>query len=441
MFPRGRCGGEGRCVSSLDNEAIAGVIFLVIGLAAFALLTAGEAGVIAGVRERALRVPAESRLEALRRFYQERQLTLSSLTLARNLALVGSTSIAVFLVLQEAGHNWLALAITAIVVALAFMLLQAFPRMMVAQDPHRWQHILRPMVAGVRFIFRLPVLLLDAPMAAVVRTWQRRQPAAGGGAEELVLLSEMEEAGAPLLEDERQMIRGVMELEMTTVREVMVPRTDVIAIEVNEAFGRLAAVMVDEGRSRVPVYEGNMDHIIGIAHGKEVLRHLARGTRPASLRDLTRPAYVVPESKRVHELLAEMKERQISIAVVVDEYGGTAGLVTLEDLLEEIVGEIRDEFDIEEKPVQLLRENEVIVDARVGIDELNEMFDVSLQKQDFDSVGGFIINELGRMPSVGDTVQVNGISLKVLSVTGRRIKKVRVIKLPEHEHEGAQTAP
>ena len=144
----------------------------------------------------------------------------------------------------------------------------------------------------------------------------------------------------------------------------------------------------------------------------------------------------MPESKKVHETLAEMRENQISIAMVVDEYGGTAGLVTLEDLLEEIVGEIRDEFDVEEQEVQPLTPDELIVDARVGIDELSEMFDISIQKNDFDSVGGFIVHELGRMPSVGDHVRVNGISLHVISVAGRRVKKVRVTKVHRGEEGG-----
>jgi CBS domain containing-hemolysin-like protein len=152
-----------------------------------------------------------------------------------------------------------------------------------------------------------------------------------------------------------------------------------------------------------------------------------------------RPAHFVPESKKVHEMLAEMKQKQISIAIVVDEYGGTAGLVTVEDLLEEIVGELRDEFDIEEQPVQLVTASEVIVDARVGIDDLNEMFDTDIKAEDFDSVGGLIVNELGRMPSVGDQVAVNGIELKVLSVNGRRIKKVRITKA-EDKHEPEQAS-
>ena len=187
--------------------------------------------------------------------------------------------------------------------------------------------------------------------------------------------------------------------------------------------------MVERGFTRVPVYEENLDNIAGIAHGKEVMKYLAKkgGPQP-TLQEIMRPAYFVPESKKVHAMLNEMRRNQISIAIVVDEYGGTAGLVTVEDVLEEIVGEIRDEFDIEEQPVQLLTPDEVIVDARVAIDDLSEMFDIQIKKNDFDSIGGLIINELGRMPSVGDNVRVNGISLKVLSVAGRRVKKVRVTK-------------
>ena len=176
------------------------------------------------------------------------------------------------------------------------------------------------------------------------------------------------------------------------------------------------------------------------APGKQVLHFLATGEAPTNLREAIRPAYHVPEGKRIHELLTEMRQKQLSIAIVVDEYGGTAGLVTIEDLLEEIVGEIRDEFDIEEQEVQPLTANDVIVDARVSIDELEDIFETQIERDDFDSVGGLIVNELGRMPSTGDHVRVNGISLKVLSVAGRRIKKVRVTKLesePDDETNGS----
>jgi len=419
----------------MDSETITGLIVLLAGIFTLVLLGAAEAGVIAGVRERALREPAESPVEALRRFYQERQLTISSLALARNLASVAITAVAVFLVLKHTDDDWAWVALTIVAVALSFMLLQALPRLLVARDPARWHASLRPFVTVVRFLFRVPVLILDAPMGAVMRTWQRHQPGAGGGAEELTLLAEMEDASAALQDEEREMIRGVMELEFTVAREVMVPRTDIVAIDAEEDFDTLARLIADKGLSRIPVYEGDIDHILGIAHAKELLRYLTNGRGKPELRELIKPAHVVPESKKVHELLREMKQMQISIAVVVDEYGGTAGIVTVEDLVEEIVGEIRDEFDAPEEEVQQLNAGEAIVDGRVGIDEINERFDTALQKEDFDSVGGFIVNELGRMPNIGDTVQVDGIAMKVLSVIGRRIKKVRVTKVEPEEDD------
>jgi putative hemolysin len=420
----------------MDSNGLVAVVVLAAGILTLVLIGAGEAGVIAGVRERALREPAETRVEALRRFYQERQVTLSSLSLARNLASVGVTGVATYLVLREASDAWPALAITIVVTATGFVLLQGLTRTLVARDPHAWMVATRPLVATIRFLFRIPVLMIDAPMGAVFQALHRYHPANEAAAEELIMVTEMEDASAALPDAEREMIRGVMDLEFTSVREVMVPRPDIIAVNADDGFDKLAAVMVEQGVSRVPVYEGDIDHILGIAHAKEMMRHLINGETRPPVRDVLRPAHVVPESKRVHELLAEMKQNRVSMAIVVDEYGGTAGLVTLEDLIEEIVGEIQDEFDFEEQPVQQVNENEAIVDGGVGIDDLNEMFDTELPKQDFDSVGGFIVNELGRMPSVGDTVQFDGVSLKVLSVTGRRIKKVRVVKHTARKDDG-----
>jgi len=414
----------------VDSETAAAIGLLVIGIIALTACVASETGVIIRVRERALREPEESRLDALRRFYHERQITLSSLALARNLAVVGVTAVAVFLLVDQTGHSWGALLGTTLGVLTIIVLLQALPKIVVARSPQRYQGILRPFVSIVRLVFRAPAALLDAPVDALARAWHAYPTNADGEIEEQILLSELDEASAALEEEERQMIRGVMEMEFRSVREVMVPRTDIKAIDIEQGFKAVAEVMVDEGYSRVPVYQENIDNIIGIAHTKEVLKRLARGEEQPDLRSVLRPAHHVPESKKIHEMLTEMKQRQISIAIAVDEYGGTAGLVTVEDLLEEIVGEIRDEYDVEEQPVQLVTPNEAIVDARLPIEELGEMFDIEIEKDlDFDSIGGFIVNELGRMPNVGDQVGIDGIRLKVLSITGRRVKKVRVTKV------------
>src|SRR2546422_196785 len=406
------------------------MLVLIAGIIVFILVVAAEAGIIAGMREQAMREPAESRVEALRRFYHERQLTLSSLTLARNLALVGVTAIVVFLVLREWSDSWLALAITTIAVAAAFLLLQAFPRALVTQDPTGSRKALAPIVNFIRVAFRLPVLILDAPMGAVLRTWQRRQAAIAGGAEELILLIEMEQASASLHEDERQMIRGVIELEFTSVREVMVPRTDIVAVEVSTPFERTAALMVEHGFSRLPVYEENLDNIVGIVHGKEVMKHLANGDRQPGLRDLMRPPHFVPESKKVHELLAEMREKQLSIAIVVDEYGGTAGLVTIEDLLEEIVGEIRDEFDVETEQIVDEGGGSYVFSGKVGFDEVRQRLAVAIEREGFETVGGYLLSRIGRVPAAGEKFEIDGLSVEVLDTERRRVNKVRFRRSP-----------
>jgi CBS domain containing-hemolysin-like protein len=416
----------------MSSDTIIAIVVLIVGLVTLILLGAAEAGVISGVRERVLREPEESRAKALHRFYEERQLTLATLALARNLASVAVAGVAVYLALREATDEWPAMAATIVLTATGFVVLQGFTRTLVARNPQAWQRALWPLVTAIRFLFRFPVLLLDAPMEAVIHTWQRYPPKMGP--EELLMLTaEMEDATAALPDAEREMIRGVMDLEFTSVREVMAPRPDIIAVDVEDGFDELVQAMIQKGFSRIPVYEEDVDHILGIAHAKDLMRYMINGQTRPPLREVLRPAYVVPESKKVQELLTDMKQRHISIAVVVDEYGGVAGLVTLEDLIEEIVGEIRDEFDVEEEPLQEIAENEVIVDGGFSIDELNEMFDMEIEKGDYDSVGGFIVNELGRMPSVGDSVSANGVSMKVLSVAGRRVKKVRVVKSIEHE--------
>lgn len=417
----------------MSSDTIIALVVLGVGLVTLILLSAAEAGVISGVRERVLREPEESRAKALHRFYEERQLTLATLALARNLASVAVTGVAVYLALREATDEWPALAATIVSTAVAFVLLQGFTRAMVARNPQAWQRALWPLVTAIRFLFRLPVRLLEAPMEAVIHTWQR-YPSRMGPEELMMLSAEMEDATAALPEAEREMIRGVMDLEFTPVREVMVPRPDIIAVDAEDGFGTLVQAMIQKGFSRIPIFENDIDHVLGIAHAKDLMRYMINGQTRPSLRDVLRPAYVVPESKKVQELLTEMKQRHISIAIVVDEYGGVAGLATIEDLIEEIVGEIRDEFDVEEEPIQEISANEAIVDGGFSIDELNEKFGMEVEKEDYDSVGGFIANELGRMPSVGDSVSANGVSMKVLSVAGRRVKKVRVTKNP-HEPE------
>ncbi len=246
-----------------------------------------------------------------------------------------------------------------------------------------------------------------------------------------------EEEGA-LQADEADMIYGILDLEKKRVHEIMVPRTDMVALSEDTSFEEAVDVVVRYGYSRIPLYQESLDNIVGILYAKDLLKQMASGAEPPPISKLAKEPLFVPESKRVDELLQELQERRVHMAVVVDEYGGTAGLVTIEDLLEEIVGEIQDEYDREEPQVERINDAEAILDGRVSIDDLNELFDLDITGEEFDTVGGLVIHQLGKMPSLGDSVEMDNVSMQVLSTVGRRIKKIKVTRnLPdEHPPEG-----
>lgn len=237
--------------------------------------------------------------------------------------------------------------------------------------------------------------------------------------------------GDMLDEHEVRMIRGVVRLDTTMAREIMVPRVDILAVDVSTPLTDLAEQMLTGGHSRIPVYQGDLDHIEGVAHARDTIQYLIEGKE--SVKELTagtvaRPALFIPESKNLEELLDEFQEKRGHLAVVIDEYGGVSGIVTIEDLLEEIVGEIHDEFDVNEPEIQETGTNEYFVDARLGIDQLKEVLQVSVENTGFDTVGGFVLEQLGRFPSVGDIVHHDGMRIEVLSTVGRRLKTLKVIR-------------
>jgi CBS domain containing-hemolysin-like protein len=246
--------------------------------------------------------------------------------------------------------------------------------------------------------------------------------------EELKMLVEAGEEEGVLEEEEKEMIHSIFEFTDTVVRKVMVPRTDIKAVEVSEPVSELLNVIMTEGHSRVPVYEETIDNIRGIVHAKDLLRAVHENGQQVTIRELMRPPYVIPENKKVDELLAEFKKNKIQMAIVVDEYGGTAGLVTIEDLLEEIVGDIMDEYDVEEPMIEILDQKTAIVDARMPVDEVNEQMELSLPEEEFDTVGGLVFGLLGKQPEQGEKIEYQNVDFGVEKTDGRRIQKVKVIK-------------
>ncbi|MEI6156589.1 MAG: hemolysin family protein [bacterium] len=248
-------------------------------------------------------------------------------------------------------------------------------------------------------------------------------------AAEIRLIVEQGSQQGVLEAEEEQMISAVMSLNDSKLHEVMVPRIDIVAIDQEASFDDAVSLVLTEGHSRTPLYKESVDHIVGILYAKDLLRIIAAGGPRPRLRDIMRPALFAPESQSVDDLLHELQRRRVHMAVVLDEYGGTAGLVTIEDLLEEIVGEIQDEFDEEEPMKVMVRDGEAILDGRADIDQLGELVDPPIELEDdeeYDTVGGFVYHRIGRVPVVGDTVAIDPFTITVVKVTGRRVGKVRV---------------
>ena len=239
----------------------------------------------------------------------------------------------------------------------------------------------------------------------------------------------LEAAGVATDVEELRMIRGVLDLDTTRVREIMRPRVDMVVAEAEATLREVADLMISAGYSKIPVYQGRIDDVLGIVFARDLLRaQLAEPDSNESILNLVRPAIFVPESQFLEHLLQEFQRNRVNVAIVVDEYGGVSGLVTHEDLVEEIVGELEDEFDQEEPELQKVNDNESLVDARLTLISLNETFDTDIEGDGFDTVGGLIYLELGRMPVVGDRVSVANLVMTVESTTGRRIRQVRVIR-------------
>jgi putative hemolysin len=238
-------------------------------------------------------------------------------------------------------------------------------------------------------------------------------------------------ANGDIEQEEREMIAGVIEFADKLVREVMTPRTDMVCVATFDSLGEAAEVSRKTGYSRLPVCEGDVDHVVGILYAKDLAAAVLGGRSEVTAAEIARkPPPLVPESKKVGELLHLMQRRRLHMAIVIDEYGGTAGLVTIEDLLEEIFGEIRDEHDVEGEPIRALDERTVIADGRVSVDEVEAYFGVNLPEGDFDSVGGFVLDQLGRLPTAGETVVWRSLALTVEEVGGNRIQRLRIVHSP-----------
>ncbi len=405
------------------------------------LVSAAEAGVAAITRRRT-RARAENGVAGLFDSYiRQRQRILGALGAGVTLATVTLSLGVVLFLLGGRDLSILEAAAAGLVALLLVTALRQNARTIALASPEGVGYRLARVIAFLAHLLAPFAWVMSAPARGLLRLAGKRVELTGDPAAELLAVLETPAGGdaEAALSEERRMMRGILAMSRQTAREIMSPRIDIVAVSTDASVGDVMKVVDSSGFSRIPLYEESIDRIIGVLYAKDLLARLQRGVSSPNLRLIARPPYFVPETKRTDELLADLRRDQTHMAIVVDEYGGTAGLVTVEDVLEEIVGEIADEYDTEEVEVEVISENETIVDARFAIDDLNELFGTHVESEDFDTVGGLVFSLLGRLATPGDHVSSieHALDLEVLSVHGRRIRRVRVTHHPAAEEEAA----
>ena len=365
---------------------------------------------------------------------------LTTLLAGNTMANVGATVVATSIALSllgRRGGEWVAfLGATFILLILA----EIAPKTLAARHADRMALAVAGPIHAVMRLFIPLIRVLSIVATALVRPFGAHiTPRAPLVTEEqLRFLVEVGEKEGVLEEEEREMIHSIFEFGDTVVREVMRPRVDIAAVPADATINAALGLMTERGHSRLPVYDGSIDHIAGVVYIRDLIPALRQGRLDQRVTEVQRPPFFVPETKKVDDLFREMQQKKVSMAIVLDEYGGTAGLVTVEDLLEEIVGEIQDEYDLEEKPIQLINDHTAVVNARIHIEDVNQLLGLELPVDEVDTVAGLVYSLLGRVPVQGETVSLPGAELRVDKTLGQRITKVRITRTaPAPQQEAA----
>jgi putative hemolysin len=422
-------GGTHRAFTGTDGALVAVVVVLIL---ATGLLALSETAITRMTRHKAIALYEEGRRGAgrLLRLVEHTERVLPVVLFALEV----TTLVAATLVGIVTEHVFGAVGVVigvAFEIVVIFVVAELAPKTWAVQHSERAALLTAPVVAALVAFPPLRVVT-----RALIRVSNLLLPGVGikdgpyVSEEELRAMADSAADEEVIERDERTLIHSIIDFGDTVVREVMVPRTDMVAVESRSRVEDVIDIAITAGYSRIPVYGQGIDDIVGLVYAKDLLRAGREGHADDPITTIQREAQFTPESKRVSELMREMQASKQHMAIVVDEYGGTAGLVTLEDLLEEIVGEIVDEYDIEEPPVQRLGDGSLRVSARMPIDEVNDLIDGHLPEGDWDTVGGLVYSALGHVPVEGETVDVDGHRLAAERVQGRRIARVRVSQVP-----------
>jgi putative hemolysin len=416
-------------VRVLNPSALLDILLFIVFLGLSALFFAGEFAFFS-VSVDELEKNGDRRSGLVLRMLSNPNELMISLLLSSSLCSVLAALFALrftWLFWPEGAAKFAASAVCLVTVGLMIaVLVRLLPRAYVAQDPE----------AAAKRLAK-PLFALFVPIYPIVKSvalLTQKVFLAGSHARELLLkagqlraIARAGEEGNTEERDEKEMINAIFDMRDTIVREIMVPRIDMVCTEAATTVGETIRVIVEGAHSRIPVYNKTIDDISGILHARDLFKYVQEGGLDAGINGLLREAYFVPESKKVRDLLKELRRRKTHMAIVVDEFGGVVGLVTLEDVLEEIVGEIYDEYEEELELVHVVDDDDVRVDGKVRIDELNDTLKTTMtEEEDYDTLAGYLYNLLGKVPSEGDEYEADGLRFRIEKVTGQRIERVLI---------------
>lgn len=420
---------------------------LLIGLFVALLVAAASAAAetaltsISHIRMRNLAEEGDVKAQRIRRILEHPDTFLSTILVVSNISVIIASTLATIIAVSV-DFSFAEVISTVLLSIIVLIFCEITPKTAAVQNPERVARFLLRPLEFVSAILKYVVIALTGITNGLLRLFgvDARHRGPFMTEDELRLMVEVGKEEGVLEEDEREMIHNVFDLGDTAAREVMVPRIDMVTVEADDALDDATQIITQGGFSRIPVYDDSINDIIGVLYAKDLLRVLASGQAPQKIRQLPlRSAYFVPESKRLDDLLHEMQRQRVHMAVVVDEYGAVVGLVTIEDVVEEIIGDIKDEYDKEEQIFEQVSDTEFLVDAKISVDDLNERIDADLPAQDYDTLGGFVYTQLDKIPAIGDVVTYKDLTITVLGTKGRRVTKVKIVRESGRDASGPRS--
>lgn len=418
-------------------------MIIIVLIALSAIFSSAETAFLSTnrIRMRNLHEDGEKRAGLVLNMLENQNKLISSLLVGNNIVNISASAIATKIatdVFQDAGVG----IATGVMTLLILVFGEVIPKNVAAAHAENWAMVIAPFIRVVSIVLTPLVFLLTKLSDFVVKFSKKYEDddVPTITEDEFKLLVDVGQEEGVFDESESEMINSIMEFDEIVVKEIMVPRIDIVGLDGEDNINEALRLIIDGGHSRIPVYEGSIDNIIGILYAKDIFAHLNEDFEHLQVKTLIRNAYYIPETKKVDDLLEELRMKKVHMAIILDEYGGTSGLVTIEDLLEEIIGDIQDEYDTEEDLIVMHSDTVLIADARTPIHDVEEAFDVELEEEilddsEADTIGGLAFEHLGGIPVKGDTVTVDRFQIHVIEVQGRRIAKVKVELLPAAEQE------